>query len=90
MFVIAYCQTYMSLRGDFVKGSHAGFSLLMREIFSASIEHPAGMGSSTSWRSVERADRVVTRVWLHAENVLVCDGGLMKPNETWLLVSTQN
>lgn len=38
------------------------------------------LNDGSHW-AVERADRVFARVWLHAENVLVCDGGLMKPND---------
>ncbi|MDW9776419.1 hypothetical protein GOA89_32530 [Sinorhizobium meliloti] len=31
--------------------------------------------------AVERADQVFARVWLHAEDVLVCEDGLMKPTD---------
>ncbi|AYM66167.1 hypothetical protein G6L68_25115 [Agrobacterium fabrum] len=36
------------------------------------------LNDGSQW-AVERADQVFARVWLHAENVLVCEGGLMKP-----------
>lgn len=38
---------------------------------------------------VERADQVFSRVWLHAENVLVCEGGLMKPNDARPISATR-
>lgn len=38
------------------------------------------LNDGSRW-AVERADQVFARVWLHAEKVLVCEGGLMKPND---------
>jgi len=38
------------------------------------------LNDGSRW-AVERTDQVFARVWLHAEKVLVCEGGLMKPND---------
>jgi len=42
------------------------------------------LNDGSRW-AVERTDQVFARIWLHAEQVLVCEGGLKKPNDTRMI-----
>ncbi|MDW9359074.1 hypothetical protein [Sinorhizobium meliloti] len=46
------------------------------------------LNDGSRW-AVERADQVFARVWLQAENVLVCEEGLMKPNDARPISATR-
>lgn len=46
------------------------------------------LNDGSRW-AVKRTDQVFARVWLHAENVLICEGGLMKPNDARPISATR-